>query len=65
MLQILLLKKVVQKEAEATGDLVGNKIADKIISIGKTKTKSKKKIKQIKQKKFAYLQKNINKLLMI
>ena len=48
MLQILLLKKVVQKEAEATGDLVGNKIADKIISIGKTKTKSKKKIKQIK-----------------
>ena len=30
-------KRVVQKTAEATGDLIGNKIADKITSIGKTK----------------------------
>ena len=30
-------KIVVQKTAEATGDLVGNKIADKITSIGKPK----------------------------
>ena len=27
-------KWVVQKTAEATGDLIGNKIADKIISLG-------------------------------
>ena len=30
-------KRVVQKTAEATGDLIGNKIADKITSLGKTK----------------------------
>ena len=34
-------KRVVQKIAEATGDLIGNKIADKITSLGKTKTKQK------------------------
>ena len=31
-------KRVVQKTAEATGDLIGNKIADKITSLGKTKS---------------------------
>ena len=30
-------KRVAQKNAEATGDLIGNKIADKINSIGKPK----------------------------
>ena len=35
-------KRVVQKTAEATGDLIGNKIADKMISIGKQKEKQKK-----------------------
>ena len=30
-------KRVVQKTAEATGDLMGNKIADKITSVGKSK----------------------------
>ena len=30
-------KRVVQKTAEATGDLIGNKTADKITSIGKPK----------------------------
>ena len=30
-------KRVVQKTAEATGDLIGNKIADKITLIGKSK----------------------------
>ena len=30
-------KIVVQKTAEATGDLIGNKIAEKITSIGKPK----------------------------
>ena len=32
-------KKVVQKTAEATGDLIGNKWADKITSLVKTKSK--------------------------
>ena len=34
-------KRVVQKTAEATRDLIGNKIADKITSIGKSKEKEK------------------------
>ena len=34
-------KRVVQKTAEATGDLIGNKTADKITSIGKLKEKEK------------------------
>ena len=34
-------KKIVQKSAEATGDLIGNKIADKITSLGKSKSKEK------------------------
>ena len=32
-------KRAVQKTAEAAGDLIGNKIADKITSLGKTKSK--------------------------
>ena len=36
-------KRVVQKTAEATGDLIGNKIADKITSISKPKEKEKQK----------------------
>ena len=36
-------KGVVQKTAEATGDLIVNKIADKITSIGKSKEKPKLK----------------------
>ena len=34
-------KRVVQKTAKATGDLIGNKIADKITLIGKPKEKEK------------------------
>ena len=34
-------KRVVQKTAEATGDLIENKIADKITSLGKSKNKQK------------------------
>ena len=34
-------KRVVQKTAEATVDLIGNKIADKITSVSKTKSKEK------------------------
>ena len=36
-------KRVIQKTAEATGDLIRNKIADKITSIGKPKEKEKTK----------------------
>ena len=32
-------KRIVQKTAEATGDLIGNKIADQITSIAKPKEK--------------------------
>ena len=40
-------KRVVQKTAEARGDLIGNKIADKITSIGKPKEKETKEIEEI------------------
>ena len=36
-------KRTVQKNAEATGDLIGNNIADKITSIGRAKEKEKTK----------------------
>ena len=35
-------KKIVQKISEATGDLIGNKIAHKITSLGKSKKKKEK-----------------------
>ena len=35
-------KRVVQKSAGATGDLIGNKIADKITSVDKPKEKTNK-----------------------
>ena len=54
-------KRVVQKTAEATGDLIGNKIADKITLIGKPKEKEKQK----EWKKYAFHHKKDNKLLMI
>ena len=39
-------KRVVQRTAEATGDLIRNKIADKITSLGKTKCKEKEDERQ-------------------
>ena len=36
-------KRVVQKTAEATVDLIGNKIADKITLVGRSKNKEKKR----------------------
>ena len=39
-------KGIVQKTAEATGDLIGNRIADKITSLGKIKSKEKEKEEQ-------------------
>ena len=53
-------KSVVQKTAEVKGDLIGNKTAYKITSVGKTKNKKRK----IKDKRFTYHQKD-RKLLMI
>ena len=35
-------KRVVQKTAEAAGDLIGNKITDEITLLGKSKNKEKK-----------------------
>ena len=41
-------KRVVQKLPEATGDLIGNKIADKITSVGKSKEDDKtRKVEEI------------------
>ena len=43
-------KRVVQKTAEGTGDLIANKIVDKITSIGKPKEKEKtKETKEIEE----------------
>ena len=53
-------KKIIEKTAEAAGDLIGNKTTDKIASMGKPKEKETKK-----QKKFIFHQKKDNKLLMI
>ena len=52
---------VFQKTAEAIADLTGNKIAGKITLAGKSESKPKKKkkiMRQMKYKKFTYLQKN-------
>ena len=53
-------KRVIQKTAEATGDLIRSKIAAKINSVGKSKEKGE----QRKQKKFTSHQKKHSKLLM-
>ena len=39
-------KRVVQKSTEATGDLIGNEIADKITLLDKTKSKEKEREEQ-------------------
>ena len=39
-------KRVVRKTAEATRDLIGNKITDKIISLGKAKSKEEEDERQ-------------------
>ena len=56
-------KKIVHKSAEATGDLVGNKIADKITSMGEPRSKKEKDEtkKWKKHKKFIFLQKRESK----
>ena len=39
-------KRAVQKTAEVTGDFIGNKVAIKITSLGKTKNKEKEEKRQ-------------------
>ena len=46
MLQKNASKRVVQKTAEATDDLIGYKIANKITSLGKTMSKQKEDDRQ-------------------
>ena len=53
-------KRVVQKTAEVTGGLIGNIIADKITSLGKTKSKEKEDERQ----KSTYHPKKDSRLLM-
>ena len=42
-------KRVIQKTAEAAGDLIGSKIADTTTSIGKPKENEKEKTKEIEE----------------
>ena len=44
-------ERVVQKTAETTGDLTGNKIADKTTSVGNTKSKEKEYVTNKRQGK--------------
>ena len=61
-------KRAIRKTAEATCDLTGNKIADKITGVSKKhKTMNRKRIIPVRrtyQKKDTYLRKKDNKLLM-
>ena len=55
-------KRVVQKTAEATGDLIGNNIPDKITSLGKSKKQKEDEANEVEE---IYIpQKRDNKLLM-
>ena len=54
-------KTVIQKNAEATGDLIGNKQLIKLFQ----QVNQKKNKKEINQKKFTFHQKKGSKLLMI
>ena len=59
-------KRAIQKTAEATGDLIGNKIADKITSVSKksNNNNNNEHVELTNHKKDAYLQKKENKFLM-
>ena len=54
----------IQKIAEATGDLIGNKIADRITSVSKESSKETQNDEIEASKKDTYLQKKSNKLVM-
>ena len=55
-------KRAIQKTTEATGDLIGNKIADKITSLSKKSLKELQNDEIEVTKKDTYLQKKENKL---
>ena len=59
-------KRTIQKTAVANGDLIGNKIADKITSVSKKSKElpSNKGNNEIPKERYIYLHKNGNKLLM-
>ena len=61
-------KKAIQKTAEATGDLISNKIADKITNVSKKTQNNESEADSTSPKdvpkKDTYLQKKGNKLLM-
>ena len=63
-------KRVIQNTAEATGDLVGNKIANKIMEVSKnSQHNNSEKVtnehdKEIPKERYIYLQKKDKKLLM-
>ena len=59
-------KRAIQKAAETTGDLVGNKIADKVTSIAKNQqvNHTHMRLAMKYQKKDIYLHKKDKKLLM-
>ena len=64
------LKRAIHKTAEATGDLISNKIADKITNTSKHKQKSKEfhsneDNNKIPKERYIYLHKKDNKLMMI
>ena len=52
-------KRVVQKTLEAAGDLIGNKIADKITSVGKTKNKGKEEDNETNEMQELYMPKSL------
>ena len=59
-------KRVIRKTAEATGDLIGYKIAVKITSAGDRKIKGKEKEdEKMRYKKLMYHQEQVNKLLIL
>ena len=45
-------KRVIQKTAEATGDLNGNKMADKITKVSRTSSQNSSKVVRNKTKKY-------------
>ena len=49
MLQKLILNELFKKTAEATRDLIGNKIADKVTSLDKTKNKEEEEEEEERQ----------------
>ena len=60
-------KRAIQKTAEASGDLIGNKIADKITSVSKKSNNNNNDDDDVElttHKKDIYLQKKDSKLLM-